>query len=213
MQRMCKVTPIAGGSSTIGFGSQFNLLLTAQNPTISSMVSLTIVAAALGLVTFGNAEVASRYLKSSSQPEPKKMRNQFKLSYDSTACPKKGNGVNFDDVLNYDKSCQGNPTGGTSDCPAKYEKALRAWIVLLIGKNPDDVKKEILADKVRTVLHGYPKNPTALKKRHFIDVLSIVLPASIDKKSGQQATFGFKGNNAKFLGQLGMFMQASCHRK
>ncbi|CCI11729.1 unnamed protein product [Albugo candida] len=209
---MCKVTLIAGGSSTLGFDSQLNLLLIAQNSTISSMVSLTIVAAALGLVTFGNAEVASRYLKSSSQPATKPMSNPFKVKYDSNACPKKSNDGNLNDVLNYDKTCKGNPTGSTSDCPAKYEKALRAWVVLLIGKNPDDAKKEILADKVRTVLHGYPENPTDLKKRQFIDVLSMKLPASFDKKSGQQATFGFKGKNAKFLGQLGMFMQASCLR-
>lgn len=81
-----KVTLIAGGISTLRFFSQSNLLPTAQNPTISNMVSLTFVASVFGQVTGGNAEVAKRYLKSSAQRfESERKHYQPQLKKDG--CP------------------------------------------------------------------------------------------------------------------------------
>ena len=210
MQRMCKVTLIAGGSSTLGFDSQLNLLLIAQNSTISSMVSLTIVAAALGLVTFGNAEVASRYLKSSSQPGPKETEIPFKFSYDSKKCLKEGDDEKVKFVQGYDIVCKGNSNLG--NCHELYEAALRNWITVGIGSDAETVHSDILAGYVGRIFAGYDEKDDAKTKQTFMINLAKNFPSSFDKKSGQQATFGFKGKNAKFLGQLGMFMQASCLR-
>lgn len=178
------------------------------------MVSLIFVAAVLGLVTFGNAEVALRYLKSSSQKVARN-RKWFTLVFKKDNCPKIPTMKDPTLVIFYDNFCSKNHK--SDGCRKLYDHALQAWIEDLFGvkkENAGKYNEGQLAEKVQLIFAGYPTPPnnTPVRIRNFIRVVYSTLPPSLNDK-GKQSPYGFTGKQAFFLSRLAMYMQANCPRK
>ncbi|CCI10743.1 unnamed protein product [Albugo candida] len=148
------------------------------------MVSLIFVAAVLGLVTFGNAEVALRYLKSSSQKVARN-RKWFTLVFKKDNCPKIPTMKDPTLVIFYDNFCSKNHK--SDGCRKLYDHALQAWIEDLFGvkkENAGKYNEGQLAEKVQLIFAGYPTPP--------------------NNTPGKQSPYGFTGKQAFFLSRLAM---------
>lgn len=172
------------------------------------MVSLTIVAAALGLVTFGNAEPALRYFKS-SPPERALQGKEITITLTGKGC----DGLILPENLkNFRLNCKTIEQRKTVDCQDLYNKALQD-IIKDVVTSPDTYDLVEPRDKVSQFCQNYPVNPTKEEKISALHAMYVALPHSEYYKDGklQQSTFGIKGKHPYFLARLALYISKTCY--
>ncbi|CCI10746.1 unnamed protein product [Albugo candida] len=170
------------------------------------MVSLSLLTSVLALVTFGNADVAVRYLKSSTQNAAPKGGATSVQFIDGT-CP--------DDTqltTNYRINCNSQPNG--EGCVKMHTDALRSIITSLLKtediSTAEGLKMRELAPLVQKFFSGYPGDRAKEdEKEQYIRDLYKYLPAAIPA-SLEQSNFGLKVIHPFFLARFANFFLNRC---
>ena len=173
------------------------------------MVSLSLLTSVLALVTFGNADVATRYLKPRTQKAAPKGGATSVQFIDGT-CP--------DDTqltTNYRINCNSQPNG--EGCVKMHTDALRSIITSLLKtediSTAEGLKMRELAPLVQKFFSGYPGDRAKEdEKEQYIRDLYKYLPAAIpaDKEG---PTFEITGHHRFFLARFANFFLKRCKTK
>lgn len=173
------------------------------------MVSLSLLTSVLALVTFGNADVATRYLKPRTQKAAPKGGATSVQFIDGT-CP--------DDTqltTNYRINCNSQPHD--KNCIQRHTDALISIITSLLSiddiSKVKNLKMHELAPLVQKYFSGYPGNGAIdAKKVQYIRDLYRYLPAAIpaDKEG---PTFEITGHHRFFLARFANFFLKRCKTK
>lgn len=187
------------------------------------MVSLNFVVAVFGMVTFGNAKVAFRYL----QPSPQKAasgRKVYQPLFKQGGCPSK---VKMPQELKtYVHRCIDEQTPQTKtkpkqththtlSCNDQYSLGLLKVIESFFGEDISYIsghEPPQLGLTVQKLFTDYPANGNDVEKTNYIEDVYNRLPGSLYLKDGKfhQLKFGFYGEHAFFLARLAIYISKEC---